>query len=263
MARKRTLSLRIAVVAAAVATLLITAAFLWLRTSLPVYSGVQTLSGLRGNVEIVFDRHAVPHIRAGAAPDAYRALGYIHARDRLFQMDFMRRLGAGRLSEVVGRGTVRLDRTMRTLGLYRLARETYKRLPQDAQSALDAYAECVNAFLANRPGALPPEFVVLRYAPDQWTPPDSLVWGRLMAMRLTGNWRTEALRAALAKRLSPAQMNDLWPDAGSDAPPTLAMAPQAREFAEIMPDLLDGVPAWLRQLSASNCPATGPSPANH
>ena len=140
--------------------------------------------------------------------DAYRALGFVHARDRLFQMDFMRRLGAGRLSEVTGRPTLRLDKTMRTLGLYRLEEETVKRLPPDARAALDAYSQGVNAFLSARSGALPPEFIVLRYRPEEWTPADSLVWGRLMAMRLTGNWRTEALRAALSARLNAAQISD-------------------------------------------------------
>jgi len=243
--------LRTLLVGGALTALLSTAALLWLRTSLPVYSGVQTLKGLHGDVDVVFDRHAIPHIRATAPQDAYRALGFVHAQDRLFQMDFMRRLGAGRLSEVVGRPTYRLDRAMRTLGLYRLAQETYNRLPEDTQSALDAYAEGVNAFLATRSGTLPPEFVMLRYAPEEWKPADSLVWGRLMAMRLTGNWRTEALRAALSKRLSPEQISDLWPKSTIDVPPTLATA-GIPDFANIMHNLLDGLPAWLRQISASN-----------
>lgn len=207
---------------------------------------------LDAGVEVIFDQNAVPHIRASTLNDAYRALGYVHARDRLFQMDFMRRLGAGRLSEVVGRPTLGLDRTMRTLGLYRLAQETFKRLPPEARSGLQAYAEGVNAFLQSRAGALPPEFVVLRYTPDQWYPADSLVWGRLMAMRLTGNWRTETLRAALAQRLSPAQINDLWPDAALEAPPTLTKALLRRDVARIMDHLVEDVPAWLRQISASN-----------
>ena len=248
----RKIALRSLAVAIALIALFSIAAFLWLRTSLPVYSGVQALNGLDAKVDVVFDRNVVPHIRASTTNDAYRALGYIHARDRLFQMDFMRRLGAGRLSEVVGRPTLRLDRTMRTLGLHHLAAETFRRLPPDAKSALESYAQGVNAFLESRAGALPPEFVLLRYEPDQWTPADSLVWGRLMAMRLTGNWRTEALRAALSKRLSPAQLKDLWPGASAEAPPTLAADMRTLNFAEIMDQLLGGMPRWLKQRSASN-----------
>ena len=136
----------------AIVALLSAAAFLWLRTSLPVYSGSQALQGLQAEVDIVFDRNAVPHIHAASAKDAYRALGFVHARERLFQMDFMRRLGAGRLSEVVGRPTLGLDRTMRTLGLYRLAQETYNRLPPTAQAALESYAAGVNDHLLTRSG---------------------------------------------------------------------------------------------------------------
>lgn len=231
---------------------LATAGLLWLRTSLPGLSENITLAGIDAPVEIIHDGNAIPHIVASSSDDAYRALGFVHARDRLFQMDFMRRLGAGRLSEVTGRPTLRLDKTMRTLGLYRLAEETVKRLPPDARRALDAYAQGVNAFLTARSGALPPEFVVLRYQPEEWTPADSLVWGRLMAMRLTGNWRTEALRAALSARLSPAQLTDLWPRSDGKTPPTLASALSAAETARLAAGLMDGLPDWLQQMSASN-----------
>ena len=241
----KTVILRIAGIAAALVVLSVAGAFLWLQTSLPVYSGARQLPGLKAEVEIVYDAHAVPHIRAASAGDAYRALGFVHARDRLFQMDFMRRLGAGRLSEVIGKPTVEIDRTMRTLGLYRLAGETLRRLPPDATAMLAAYAAGVNAFLSGRAGALPPEFVLLNYEPEQWKPADSLVWGRLMAMRLTGNWRTEALRAALADRLTPSRIGDLWPNPPADVPPTLASADAARA-------LLRGMPSWFRQVSASN-----------
>ena len=228
------------------------AGLLWLRTSLPGLSENIALMGIDAPVEIIHDGNAIPHIVASSSDDAYRALGFVHARDRLFQMDFMRRLGAGRLSEVTGRPTLRLDKTMRTLGLYRLAEETVKRLPPDARQALDAYAQGVNAFLTARSGALPPEFVVLRYQPEEWTPADSLVWGRLMAMRLTGNWRTEALRAALSARLSPAQLADLWPRSDGKAPPTLASALPAAETARLAAGLMDGLSDWLHQMSASN-----------
>lgn len=223
---------------------------LWLRTSLPSLSETLRITGLSGTVDIIHDRNGVPHIMATSANDAYLSLGFIHARDRLFQMDFMRRLGAGRLSEVIGGATLPLDKTMRTLGIHRLAGETFRRLPDDAQSAIEAYTAGVNAFLKTHAGALPTEFIALRYAPEQWTASDSLVWGRLMAMRLTGNWRTEALRAALAPRLTAAQISDLWPGDTSDTPPTLAALPQsATKHAK---PLLRFIPDWLDQMSASN-----------
>ena len=227
---------------------------LWLRTSLPGLSETFRIAGLDRQIEIIHDRNGIPHIIAATTDDAYRALGFIHARDRLFQMDFMRRLGAGRLSEVIGRSIVALDKTMRTLGINRLAGETFHRLPPDARQAVEAYTAGVNAFLASRAGALPPEFVVLRYSPEPWTTTDSLVWGRLMALRLTGNWRTEALRAALAKRLAPDQVEDLWPPDDDDTPPTLASIPAERlpDAMQLAENMLRDIPAWLDQVSASN-----------
>ena len=242
------------VILAALATV---AGFMWMRSSIPDLSGVETVAGLTSDVEIVYDRNGVPHIHASTADDAYRALGFVHARDRLFQMDFMRRLGAGRLSEVVGAQTVGVDRTMRTLGLYRLAEATVDRLPPAARAHLDAYAGGVNAYLATRSGALPPEFLLLGYTPAPWRPADSLVWGRLMALRLSGNWQTEALRLALAKRLSAEQIADLWPREDGGPPPTIALAPGLRQFAELFADLAQSVPDPLRQMSASNSWAIG------
>ena len=227
------------------------AGFLWLRTSLPGLSETIRIAGLERDVEIVHDRNGIPHIRAALVDDAYMALGYLHARDRLFQMDFMRRLGAGRLSEVTGKSTLTLDKTMRSLGVYRLAQETFRRLPPNARRAVESYTDGVNAFLQSRAGALPPEFVVLRYTPERWTHADSLVWGRLMAMRLTGNWRTEALRAALSARLTADQIADLWPHDDSDTPPTLATAAYLTPV-KLAGRMLEHIPAWLDQVSASN-----------
>jgi penicillin G amidase len=254
MSRYKNIILRSTAIGIVALAMLAACGVLWLRTSLPGLSETFRITGLNRPVQIIHDRNGIPHITAATTDDAYRALGFIHARDRLFQMDFMRRLGAGRLSEVTGRPTVALDRTMRTLGIYRLAGETFRRLPPDARQAVEAYTAGVNAFLTSRAGALPPEFVVLRYSPEPWTASDSLVWGRLMALRLTGNWRTEALRAALAGRLTQGQIADLWPPGDRDIPPTLAATSiePPSDAAQLAKSLLRNIPAWLDQASASN-----------
>ena len=245
---RRKILLRILGGLLAACILSITGGFLWLRTSLPDLTGEMRLPGLGASVELIHDRNGIPHIHASSPEDAYFTLGLVHARDRLFQMDFMRRLGAGRLSEVVGGATLQIDRTMRTLGLYRLAEATARRMPEDARRYLDSYASGVNSFLNTRSGALPPEFLALRYEPEPWSPADSLVWGRLMGQRLTSNWRTEALRAALAKHLDPDRLADLWP-AETDGPaPTLDTA--ATGTARLFGALLHNVP--LHRVSASN-----------
>ncbi|MHB1219890.1 MAG: penicillin acylase family protein, partial [Alphaproteobacteria bacterium] len=124
--------------------------FLWLRTGLPQTTGTIVLEGPLAPVEIRRDAQGVPHIAAADARDAAFALGFVHAQDRLWQMDMMRRYGAGRLSEVVGARALGTDRMMRTLGVYRLAERAVDQLDADTRIALESYAKGVNAFLANR-----------------------------------------------------------------------------------------------------------------
>ena len=130
-------------------------------SSLPQVSGELRVAGLAGPVEVVRDRWGVPHIRAGSAEDAYRALGFVHAQDRLWQMEFNRRVGQGRLAEILGRDALPFDRLMRTLDLRGAAEASVEHLGVEARQMLEAYAGGVNAFL--RSGArLPPEFLILR-----------------------------------------------------------------------------------------------------
>lgn len=201
--------------------LLLLGASLYLRGSLPQTRGTVTLPGLSAPVEVVRDEHAVPHIYAQNAEDALFALGFVHAQDRLFQMDFQRRVGAGRLSEVLGEATLETDRFLRTLGVYRVAERTLPNLSAQARGALDAYAEGVNAFLAGRRGPLPPEFLILGYEPEPWTPADSLVWMKMMAWDLGGNWDDELLRARLLRLLPPERVAELWPPYPGEAPVAL------------------------------------------
>ncbi len=227
--------------------------YAWLGTSLPALDGTEALPGLAADAEVIYDRNGVPHIAAASAADAYRTLGYVHARDRLFQMDFMRRLGAGRLSEVVGPQTVSIDRTMRILGLYRLAMGAFDRLPRETRDVLVVYAEGVNAWI-DRTGAAapPPEFLLLGYRPYRWTPADSLVWGRLMALRLAGNWQTEALRAALSGKLPPDRIADLWPRDDGGVPATVPAATDSAAIRNLLGRVLAEAPDEIARISASN-----------
>lgn len=217
---------KLAAVFASLIVLLLAAAgglYLYLRSSLPRIEGEVALPGLAAPAQIKRDANGVAYITAKSAGDAWFVLGFAHAQDRLWQMDFQRRMGAGRLSEVMGAATLGLDRFMRTLGLYRVAEENAKVLSEEAREALESYAAGVNAFISRRPGALPPEFLLLRYKPEKWQPADSIVWGRLMALTLSDNMRWEILRARLAKRVTPQQLADLFPAAPRrETPTTLA-----------------------------------------
>lgn len=218
---------------------------LWLRGEQPQHAGTLLLPGLERPVEVLRDADAVPHIFAEGEADAYYALGFVHAQDRLWQMEFMRRLGSGRLAELFGTRfgdwTLRFDRLTRTLGFYRHAQESYALLSPDAKRALDAYAKGVNAYLSTRREALPVEFQLARVTPEPWKPADSLVWGKLMALQLAGNYREELTRARLAQVLTPQQVRDLYPGDPPGAPVTLAAGLAGLRFdraeAELPPPL--------------------------
>ncbi len=203
--------------------------FLWLRSSLPQEEGRLVLPGLVAEARITRDEHGIPTIAATSDRDAAFALGFVHAQDRLFQMDTMRRYGAGRLSEWFGAATLRADRFTRTLGLYRAAEQQYALLTPELRAALDAYAAGVNAYLARRQGALPPEYQLLRAAPEPWRPADTLVWGKLMDLQLAGNFRSELLHARLAQHLSPEELAILYPPYPHDAPVALGGASASLE----------------------------------
>ncbi len=224
--------------------ILIAGGLLWLRSSLPVSDGRLVVAGLAAEASIARDAHGIPTIRAASEADADFAMGFVHAEDRLFQMDLMRRAGAGRLSEWFGARSLGIDRFMRTIGLYRAAQQQYALVSPQARAALDAYAAGVNAYLAHRRGALPAEYYMLNAAPEPWRPADTLVWGKLMALQLAGNFRRELLHARLAQRLSPADLQLLYPPYPKDAPVTLGEAgPLLKDLplAEIehsLPDLV-------------------------
>lgn len=203
------------------AVMIVAGGYLWLRSSLPITDGRINLPGLRAEVRITRDAHGVPTIVAQSDADAAFALGFVHAQDRLFQMDLMRHYTAGRLAEWFGARAVNSDRSMRTLGLYRAAEAQYALLSPELRAVFDAYAAGVNAFLTQRRGALPPEYVLLGIKPEPWRPADSLVWGKLMDLQLTGNYHLELLRAQLARRLNPDEMGVLFPGYRSDAPVVL------------------------------------------
>lgn len=175
----------------------------------PKLQGNLHLEGLRASVEVIRDRWGVPHIYARDVHDLLFAQGFVHAQDRLWQMDFQRRVVAGRLAEVLGPAALPSDRGMRILGLRRVAEAEVDLLNADARGELEAYADGVNACIARQP--LPVEFTLLRYHPEPWTPADSLSWAKMLSWSLSANWETELLRAALIERLGPSLAAELEP----------------------------------------------------
>ena len=171
-------------------------AALWL--TLSPQRGKVRIAGLSAPIDVTIDQDGIPRIRAANLQDAGAALGYLHARSRLFEMDLMRRAGSGRLSELAGSATMRLDREARILGERRRAEADLAALPADTRALLEAYARGVNAWIAARGRFAAPEFIPLG-APEPWTPVDSLLWGEMMGMWLSEitrpSWRAPPSRA--------------------------------------------------------------------
>lgn len=192
----------------------------WLASSLPKTAGEIEAPGFTSTVRIARSADGVPTIRADNWADAWAGLGFVHAQDRLWQMESLRRFALGRLSEVLGSATVDLDIQQRRLDFARLTEVQLARLEPGTRDALSAYARGVNAFLETHGGSLPPEFLALRYSPEPWQAADGLLWGRLMAYQLSGRWRNDVQRPALAARIGLLKAQDLWP--GLNALPQLS-----------------------------------------
>jgi penicillin G amidase len=225
--------------------------YLYLRSALPQIDGQILMPGPKAEIRIERDADGVPLITAQDDEDVAFGLGFVHAQERLFQMELQRRYGAGRLAEIVGQQAIATDRQMRVLGLYRAAESAIPFLSPPMNRALSAYAAGVNAFLASRRGALPPEFLLLGFAPEPWRTADSLVWGKLMAVQLGGNYRGELLRARMARTITAADLAFLYPEYPKGAPTTLAdMLPVYRRLG--LDGLYDALPAVVGPNYASN-----------
>ena len=175
--------------------------------------------GAPGRIDIRRDRWGIPHIFADTDTAAFFGLGFAMAQDRLWQMDYLRRRALGRLAEILGRDGLPLDVVARTVGLHRIARGHLERLPAATARVLEQFSAGVNASVAQRAERLPIEFALLEYAPDPWTPLDSLAVMAEFRWYLTGRLPVIAI-PELAKRT----LNDpglyrafLTPEAGDEA----------------------------------------------
>jgi penicillin amidase len=205
--------------------------YVHLRRSLPRLDGTVRVAGLGAPVEIMRDVDGIPHIYGQSQADVFLGLGYVHAQDRLWQLEFQRRIGQARLSEWLGSSTLATDRFVRTLGVYRAAQQAWATLPAETKALVDAYAAGINTFLAEG-NSLPPEFTLLRIssgidpAITPWTGPDVLVWAKMMAWDLGGNYTTELLRNELFRAVGAERAEQLLP-AYPDTGPTIMTATAA------------------------------------
>jgi penicillin G amidase len=187
----------------------------FVQRTLPTTAGTLNVPGLNQTATVVRDRWGVPYITASNDHDVFFAQGYVTAQDRLFQMEFNRRVAAGRLAEMFGAGSdksvLQADEFLRTLGLYQAGQNEYDNAAPDVKVELDAYAAGVNAFLDQHADSLPLEFTILGITPQRWSPVDTVAYGRVVALSLDTQWETKYTRALLVAKLGVTAVDALYP----------------------------------------------------
>jgi penicillin amidase len=203
---------KLAAVAAVVVLIAAASLVLLIRSTFPAAAGTVRVAGVSAPVFLETDARGFPVVRARTPEDAVFGLGFVHARDRLWQMDFQRRIASGRLSEILGPRAVPTDRFLRTIGFRRAAERALASLSPETRRLLDAYARGANAYLtADR--ARPIEYRLLRAAPEPFQPVDSLAWAKVMAWDLaSGNSTAEIRRARIRSALGEEAADELVPE---------------------------------------------------
>lgn len=198
-------------------------AFYVAHSALPQLDGKLQVAGLASAVTVTRDSHGVPTIEGASLGDLFFAQGFVTAQDRLWQMDMMRRVASGELSEILGEDTVAIDREQRILGLRVAARKSMEMASPQDRSFFEAYARGVNAYMARHSRHLPLEFRILGYAPKPWLPEDSVVIANQMVKDLNYHYFFDALeREKILAKLGPELTADLYVNRSwHDRPPTV------------------------------------------
>src|ERR1700760_367570 len=193
------------------------------RRALPKTEGTLRVPGLGAEVTVRRDRWGVPHIQSSSVEDGLFAQGFVSAQDRLWAMDFYRRVVSGRLSEFAGEETLKTDRVMRTLGMRHVAGREEKELGPELRALRERFCAGINAGAAAAK-APPFEFRLLGLEWEPWRPVDVLSLGKLLAFGLSTNWERELLRADMVRALGPELTARLDPTYPRDTP-TAAQSP--------------------------------------
>ena len=216
----------------------------------PQHEGELELPELDAAVEVLRDKHGIPHIYAQTEADLWRAQGFVHAQDRLWQMEMNRRVALGRLAELFGPVALDADRFSRIVGFRRAAELELAAQDEATTATLGHYCEGVNAYIRSRKGKLAAEFNLLRRQPQEWSPLDILAFGKMMAWSLSINWESELIRLQLAAKLDSTLAADLEPDYPATNP-TVAEGAGSEESlrmlhtAGLMLNEYEQLKAWL------------------
>jgi len=183
--------------------------------ALPDYNRNVMLKGMTDTVVVYRDEFAIPHIFAKNERDLYRAVGYITAQDRLWQMDLLRRITMGRLSEIFGADLVETDLMLRALRIPEKTKMILDSTSNEIKSYLNAYCDGVNDFIQENISRLPVEFTILRYKPERWTPQHSINLIGYMAFDLTMPWDMETILYKIGQKVDSVRFKDIVPNPGN------------------------------------------------
>lgn len=221
--------------------------YFWLKSTAPKYSGNIDIKGLHNPVKVTFDKFGVPHIDAGDSHDAYMALGYVHAQERLFQMEMIRRVASGTLSEILGKDLVSTDKKLRTLEFYKMANKStdkfFKSNDKKYQKETRAYLAGVNAFIDK--GSLPIEFTLMGFKPGHFTLHDVYATIGYMAFTFTSALTQDPAVSQIENKLGEKYLNLFNLDSASIAglhshtDPVSELFPNFSEFQDYIP-----IPIW-------------------
>jgi penicillin amidase len=228
--------------------------------AMPQTSGTLRITGLAAPATVDRDVNGIAQITASSPHDLFLAQGFVHAQERMWQMEVWRHISAGRLAELFGPGQLDRDRYIRTLGWRQAAERDLAALSADTRAVIDAYAEGVNAWLDANRDRLGPAFLLTGATPEPWTALDTVAWGKVQAFNLGGNMEAELFRYLADARLGdPARTDALFP-ARDFAPvivpthepdsefaatdPAPAAAPGALPRNEVPPLTADEAAAW-------------------
>ncbi len=193
------------------------------KKSLPKINGKLSIKALRNPVKIVRDKYGVPHIYGENEEDIFFALGFVHAQERLWQLDLLRRMAEGRLAELfgnikiqndpeIGDTLVHSDKFKRVLGFYHISKKIKENIPNwKIKSIMQAYTDGVNEYINSNKNNLPPEFVILGYKPEEWEVEDTIAIGKFISWNLSGNFEEEILRYLIAEKAGIDKAMELFP----------------------------------------------------
>ncbi len=207
-----------------------------IKKSYPKITGEIQLNGLKSEVNIFRDEFGIPYIEAQNEEDLFFALGFVHAQDRLFQMDITRRAGMGRLAEILGPQALEFDLVFRTVGFNELAKKLYENSSNESKTICKAYSKGINSYIEKNAGNFSIEFDLLDYQPEKWEPYQVYLIARLIAWELNLGWWVDVVYSQIQNKLPIEKLNQLIPDYPFNAP-TIIHELQTAEIKKLKSNL--------------------------